>query len=1164
MNSLDDKYDLAQGRVFLSGTQAIVRLLLEQRRRDERSGHNTAGFVSGYRGSPLGGLDTALWQAAKRLDAHRIHFEPGLNEELAATAVTGSQQVGIAGAARYAGVFGLWYAKNPGVDRAGDALKHGNAAGSSALGGVLAFSGDDPGATSSSMPNQCDQAFMSALMPMISPASVEEIIEYGLLGFALSRYSGLWVGVKTVADVVESSAVIAVDPQRPAIAYPVDHALPAEGLSIRLAESRWDQDARLLEHRLPAAQAYARANRLDRIAFGSLRPRIGIVASGKAYLDVRQALEMLGIDEARAQALGLGLYKVGMPWPLEPQSLRAFALGLAEVIVVEERRSFIETQLKEQAYNWPAEQRPVVVGKTDETGAPLLPELGELSGTRVAIALGKRLIRRGVELGDRVAHIESALEHRQSSAAAPVRLPHFCAGCPHARSTRVPEGSFAMGGIGCHSLRLWMPDSATRFMLQMGGEGANWMGLAPFVEAQHVFQNLGDGTYAHSGSLAIRAAVASRRNITFRILYNGATAMTGGQPVEGMLSVPQITQQLHAEGIKRIAVVTDERDKYAAGTSFAPGTTLHHRDEFDRLQRELREVPGVTALVYDQICATEKRRQRKRGELPQAGARAFINERVCEGCGDCVEQSQCAAVMPVETWLGRKRRIDQSSCNVDLSCLNGFCPSFVTVEGTLRRAEGAAAAAASPEPSPAALDEPYSILIDGIGGSGVITLGAILGTAAGLEAKACSALDNTGIARKGGAVSTHVRLARDPAALHAARIADGGATLVLACDVVASAAPSALAKIRQGATRVVINEDAVPTLNQRLDPDCAFDAAGTGAAIVQAAGAAQCDFVGASAIAEHLVGDAIFANMVMLGYAYQRGLVPLGLAAIDRAIEMNGAEIEHNRQAFAWGRRAAHDRASVDAALKPLRADAVEQDLTALLAKRSAFLADYQDAAYAERYRNLVARVRAAEARLGTTGEPLAAAVASGFFRLLAYKDEYEVARLYSDGAFEDELKRKFAGDPKVHYHLAPPAIARRDPLTGHLKKRAWGPWIVTAFGWLARLRRLRGTRLDPFGHTEERKMERRLIVEYEHTIAELLLALGPANHRLAVEIALLPERMRGFGHVKQKNVDAAEKRKAELIAAFGSLDIPVGRNAGDAVNTPLPVPPPQRGEGTY
>ncbi|MDH4188837.1 MAG: indolepyruvate ferredoxin oxidoreductase family protein [Betaproteobacteria bacterium] len=1141
--SLDDKYDLARARVFISGTQAIVRLLLEQRRRDLRAGYDTAGFVSGYRGSPLGGLDSALWQAGKRLAAQRVHFEPGLNEELAATAVAGSQQAGIAGAALRAGVFGLWYAKNPGVDRAGDALKHANAAGTAPLGGVLAFSGDDPGATSSSMPNQCDQAFMSALMPFVSPATVGEIVEQGLLGYALSRYCGLWIGVKTVADVVESSAIIALDETQPVIAYPADHALPAGGLGIRLAESRWDQDARLLEHRLPAAKAFAHANRLDRIVFGSTRPRLGIVASGKAYLDTRQALEMLGIDGARAQELELGVYKVGMPWPLEPRSLREFALGLDEIFVVEERRSFIEMQMKEQAFNWPAAQRPLIVGKTDEFGAPLLPEAGELSASRVALALGNRLRRRGVPLAGPLARIEQALQPPRASMDLPARVPHFCSGCPHARSTRVPEGSFAMGGIGCHSLRLWMPDSATRFLLQMGGEGANWIGLAPFVDAKHVFQNLGDGTYAHSGSLSIRAAVAARLNITFRLLYNEATAMTGGQPVEGMLSVPQITRQLHAEGVGRIAVVTDQPDKYAADARFAPGSTLHHRDEFDRLQRELREVPGVTALVYDQVCATEKRRRRKRGELPRASRRAFINERVCEGCGDCVEQSQCAAVMPVDTPLGRKRRIDQSACNVDLSCLNGFCPSFVTVEGGLRRAEGAAPAA-SPDASPAPLAQPYAILIDGIGGSGVITLGAILGTAANLEGKACTVLDNTGIARKGGAVSTHVRLARDPAALHAARIADRGADLVLACDVVASAAPTSLAKIEPGATRVVINADALPTLNQRLDPDCAFDAAGPGAAIARAAGDERCDTVGASTIAEHLVGDSIYANMVMLGYAYQRGWVPLGLAAIDRAIEMNGTEIEDNRRAFAWGRHAAHDRPAVDAALGPYRDAPVERSLDVLLEQRSAFLTAYQDAAYAARYRNLVARARAAAARLAGADESLARAVASGFFRLLAYKDEYEVARLYSDGAFGEALKRRFAGRPRLHYHLAPPFFARRDPLTGHLRKRAYGPWIATAFGWLARLRRLRGTWLDPFGHTDERRRERGLIVEYENTIDELLGALGAANLRLAVEIALLPERIRGFGHVKQKNLAAANRRRTELLAEFRRLGAAHGAEA--------------------
>lgn len=1133
--SLDDKYELAQGRIFLSGTQAIVRLLLEQQRRDHRSGRNTAGFVSGYRGSPLGGLDTALWQAAKLLDAHRIHFEPGLNEEIAATAVAGSQQTGIAGAARYQGVFGLWYAKNPGVDRAGDALKHGNAAGTSALGGVLAFSGDDPGATSSSMPNQCDQAFASALMPVISPATVQEIIDFGLMGYALSRYAGLWVGVKTVADVVESSAVIAVEPDRPPIAYPEDYALPAGGLGIRLSESRWEQDARLLEHRLPAARAFARANRLDRIVFGCARPRFGIVVSGKAYLDVRQALDELGIDQTSAENLGLGLYKVAMSWPLEPQSMREFALGLEEIVVVEERRSFIEMQLKEMAYNWPAQQRPVIVGKTDETSAPLLPQLGELSAARVAIALGARLTRRGVKLDDeRLARIERAAQRRQAAAGGPARLPHFCAGCPHARSTRVPEGSYAMGGIGCHSLRLWMPDSATKFMLQMGGEGANWLGLAPFVETKHVFQNLGDGTYAHSGSLAIRAAVAAGSNITFRILYNEATAMTGGQPVEGALTVPQITWQLSAEGIGRVVVVTDEPGKYAAGVRLAPGTTVHHRDQLDRLQRELREVPGVTALVYDQVCATELRRRRKRGERPQAAVRAFINERVCEGCGDCVEQSQCAAVMPVDSFLGRKRRIDQSSCNVDLSCLNGFCPSFVTVVGTLRRA-GGSVAEPSPEPPQGVLEGSYDILVDGIGGSGVITVGAILGMAAHLEGKACTLLDNTGIARKGGAVSTHVRLARESIALHAPRIADGDAELVLACDMLVSAGSASLAKIAQGVTRVVINEDAVPTLNQRLDPDCAFDGAGPSAAIVQAAGEGNCDLVSATQIAEHLVGDAIYTNMVMLGYAYQRGLVPLGRESIDRAIELNGAEIESNRRALAWGRFAAHDPQSVAAALKPHRAEPAEDDLDALIARRSAFLTDYQDAAYAQKYRNFVARVRSAESRAATAGERLTRAVASGYFRLLAYKDEYEVARLYSDGVFRHELEKRFGSDLRIAYHLAPPLIAGRDPFTGHLKKRAYGPWVGTAFNWIRRMRRLRGTWLDPFGYTDERKMERRLIIEYEDLIGSLLGALSPANYRLAVDLALLPEDLRGFGHVKQKNAEKMKRREKELLAEFRS-----------------------------
>ncbi len=1131
--SLDDKYALERGRVYLSGIQALVRLLIEQRRRDARAGLATAGFVSGYRGSPLGGFDSALWQAQRFLDEHRIRFEPGLNEEIAATAVAGSQQAGIAGSSRYRGVFGLWYAKNPGVDRAGDALKHGNAAGTAAQGGVLAVSGDDPGAVSSTLPNQCEQAFIAALMPVLEPSGIAEIIELGQLGFALSRYSGLWVGFKTVADVVESSATIEVDVERPAIVLPQDFAVPPGGLNIRWPDNRWDQDARLLQHRLPAAQAFARANRVDRVVFGRLPARLGIVCSGKASLDVRQALADLRIDAA--EAAGIAVYKVGMPWPLEPQGAGEFAAQVEELLVVEERRAVLEPQLKDLAYNWPAGRRPRIVGKSDDKGAPLLPTGGELSAAIVAMAVGKRLRTLGISAhsAERLARIEALPEAPSSAgAAAAARVPHFCAGCPHARSTRVPEGSFAMAGIGCHSLRMWMPGSATLFLSQMGGEGANWIGLEPFVDARHVFQNLGDGTYCHSGTLAIRAAVAAKSNITFRVLYNEATAMTGGQPVEGAISVPRITWQLHAEGVRRIAVVSDEPEKYSGFKGFAPGVRVVSRDALEPIQRELRGEQGVTAIVYDQVCATEKRRRRRRGEAPAAAVRVFINERVCEGCGDCVEQSQCAAVMPVATPLGRKRRIDQSACNVDLSCLEGFCPSFVTLEGAqLRRpAPAAIDAPALPEPEPAPLAEPYEILINGIGGSGVITVGAILGMAAHLEGKGCTVLDNTGIARKGGAVSTHVRLAARPEDLHAPRIGQAAAGLVLACDVVTTADAQSLSRFDRARTRAIVNAHAVPTLAQRLDPDALLEAGRLREAI--AAAAQGCEFVEASEIAEQLLGDSIYANMVLLGHAWQKGRVPLALQSIHAAIELNANEVESNRRAFALGRRAAHDPASIEAALAPLRDEAPAENLDAMVSHHAAFLAQYKDAAYAGRYRRLVERVRDAEARAGGDGS-LALAAAQSWFRLLAIKDEYEVARLYSDGAFRREIERRFGGGYRVRYHLAPPLLARPDPATGRARKRMYGPWMGTAFRILARLRWLRGTWLDVFGYTAERRMERRLIEEYEAVIETLLAGLSTANLALAVEIAALPQKMRGFGHVKLRNVEAARRKQSELLGAF-------------------------------
>ena len=1102
---LDDKYLLDQGVVYLSGTQALVRVLLEQRRRDAAAGLNTAGFVSGYRGSPLGGVDLALWRTEALLKASAIRFEPGLNEELAATMVHGSQQVHALDGPRVDGVFGLWYAKNPGVDRAGDALKHANAAGTAPHGGVLAVSGDDPHATSSSIPNQCDHAFISASIPVLAPASVADILEYGLFGYGLSRYAGVWVGLKTVADVVESSSSIPVGASRPLVFPEMER--PPNGWGLRWPDSRWDQDARLLGFRLPAARAFARANRLDRIVFGAARPRFGIVTTGKAANDVQQALELLGIDQARAEALGLAVYKVGMAWPLEPQGLREFAEGLDEVLVVEERRSIVETQLKEQAYHWPADRRPRVVGKTDEAGAPLLPEGGVLTPELVAHSLARRL-------GLAEVSIRASTPTPQEL----VRTPHFCAGCPHARSTRVPEGSIAMAGIGCHSLRLGMPDPKTMFMVQMGGEGTNWLGAAPFVSREHVFQNLGDGTYTHSGSLAVRAAIAAGARMTFRILYNGAVAMTGGQPAEGALTVGQITHQLAAEGVARTVVVSED-PKQVSG--LAPGVELFGRDHLDRVQRELREAPGVTALVYDQRCAIEKRRLRKKGSLPAIAARVFINERVCEGCGDCVAQSQCAAVLPVETALGTKRRIDQSACNADLSCLNGFCPSFVTLEGARPRAHAVPQLDISnvPEPTLPSLGKAGEIVVTGIGGAGVITVGAILGMAAHLEGRGCSVLDNTGIARKGGAVSSHIRLAGRPGEIHGARIADARATLLMGGDLVVSAESSTLSLLAPNRTQVMLNGDAVPTLNQRLDPMAEFDPTPLRCAIERTVGEEAVSAIPATRIAERLLGDAIFANMVLLGAAWQRGTIPLSHGAIERAIELNGNAAAANQRAFALGRLAAHDPARLDTVVNP---SAVKKSLDDLLAQRVAFLTAYQDAAYAQRYASLVARARVAESTCGVSGDALARAVADGYFRLLAVKDEYEVARLYTDGEFQRELESRFEGPWRMHYHLSPPLFARTDSNTGRPRKYRFGPWLGPVLSVLARLRGLRGSWLDPFGYTAERRLERKLLADYERELGEALAGLTCERHAKAVELAALPGRMRGFGPVKAANVAAA------------------------------------------
>ncbi|MFC0282905.1 indolepyruvate ferredoxin oxidoreductase family protein [Camelimonas abortus] len=1149
--SLDDKYLLRSGRVYISGIQALVRLPMMQRQRDLAAGLNTAGFISGYRGSPLGVYDNALWQARRLLEQEHVVFQPGLNEDLAATAVWGSQQVGLFPGAKYDGVFGIWYGKGPGVDRSMDALKHANSAGTSKYGGVLAIAGDDHGCQSSTLAHQSEQVYMAAMMPVLNPANVQEYLDFGVRGFALSRYSGCWVGFKAISEAVESSASVHVDPDRIRINIPTDFEMPPGGLNIRWPDPPLEAEARLHGPRMEAVAAFARANPFDEIVLDSrdagVPGRIGLMTTGKAHLDARQALADLGVSDDQARALGLRIYKVGLTWPLEREGALRFAEGLEEILVLEEKRGFIEDQLMRYLYNMPADRRPMVVGKRDENGAPLLPSEGEFNPTMVARVIVSRLRRRGQAdpaLEQRLARLESFEQAGALPVTSLARTPFFCSGCPHNTSTNVPEGSRAMAGIGCHGMASYIPARRTATITHMGGEGANWIGQAPFTEEPHVFQNLGDGTYTHSGILAIRAAVAAGVNITYKILYNDAVAMTGGQHAEGGYSVGEIAAQVAAERISRLVVVSDDPDKYPPNGYFPPGTSVFHRDRLDQAQRELRETEGVTVLIYDQTCAAEKRRRRKRGLYPDPPRRVFINDLVCEGCGDCQVKSNCVSVKPLETEFGRKRQIDQSNCNKDFSCLNGFCPSFVTVHGgALRKVKKSVAAAPAdddpfaglPQPQVKELAEPYGVLITGIGGTGVITVGALLGMAAHIEGKGCTVLDFTGLSQKNGAVMSHVRLAPRPEDLAAVRIAPGGADLLLGCDMVVAASAPALTRVEHGVTRAVVNDYLQPTASFVINPDLDFEYARMKKAMRQALGESQVDFVKASELATALTGDAIATNLFMLGYAWQRGLLPLSLGAIEKAVELNGAAVEMNLRAFAWGRLAAHDPEKVQRIARPLLAPPPPEapDLDQVVARRVAFLTGYQDAAWAERYRRLVEEVRAAEQAKTPGRSGLAEAVAHNLFRLMSYKDEYEVARLYVDPAFRARLERQFEGDYRLRFHLAPPLVARRDPETGELQKREFGAWMMPVFRVLARLKKLRGGPFDIFGYTRERRMERQLIADYEALVRHVIAGLTPASHAIAVDLLSVPEMIRGFGHVKERNVKAAKTKEAMLRAAF-------------------------------
>jgi indolepyruvate ferredoxin oxidoreductase len=1039
--------------------------------------------------------------------------------------------------ARFDGVFGMWYGKGPGVDRSGDVFKHANAAGTSRYGGVLAIAGDDHGAKSSSLPHQSEYAFMDAMMPVLNPSGVQEVLDLGLLGWELSRFCGCWIGFKTIAETVDSSASVSVDPLRVRIVTPEDFTLPEDGLHARWPDKPLEQEMRVQKYKLYAAVAFARANGINRIVIDSPMPRIGIVTTGKSYLDVRQALEDLGIDDALAAQIGLRVLKLGMSWPLDREVVRQFAEGLEEVLVVEEKRAVIENQLKEQLYNWRADVRPRVIGKFDEQDDWILPSTGELTPARIARVIADRIapFHSSPYIRQRLAFLEA----KEAALARPrtvlERVPHYCSGCPHNTSTVVPAGSRAMGGIGCHYMVTWM-DRNTETFTQMGGEGVPWIGQAPFTDTPHVFQNLGDGTYFHSGLLAIRAAVAAGVNITYKILYNDAVAMTGGQPIDGALSVSQITHQLYGEGIRRLAVVSDEPQKYTRLDEFAEGVTFHHRDDLDRLQRELRETGGVSVLIYDQTCAAEKRRRRKRGEMADPPKRAFINQAICEGCGDCGVQSNCLSVVPVETEFGRKRSIDQSACNKDMSCLKGFCPSLVSVHGgglRKRIASGSPFTSAPlPEPELPAIDVPYGIVITGVGGTGVTTVGALLGMAAHVEGRGCSVLDMTGLAQKYGSVVSHVRIAERPDDIRAVRISAGSARLLLGCDLVVASGFEALAKCDAGRTHAVVNAQESMTAPFLRQPDLLFPGADMRRSIDEAVGGHSL-YAQASRLATAFMGDSIGANLLLLGIAYQKGLVPVSAEAIEAAIGLNGVAVDANRKAFDWGRRYAVDPAAVMQAAGLEDAPRAPRTLDEMVVRHEAHLTDYQDAAYAKRYRTLVDRVRKAEGHLLPGQQALTEAVACGYAKLLAYKDEYEVARLYSDAAFKRSLEAEFEGNYRLKFHLAPPLLARRDPQTGMPRKRVFGAWVLPVFKLLARLKRLRGTAFDPFGYTAERRAERALITEYERSIEEILAGLCQANHDDAVTLAGLPDQVRGFGHIKTASIEQMQRHREELLDAF-------------------------------
>ncbi|MBZ0215026.1 MAG: indolepyruvate ferredoxin oxidoreductase family protein [Fimbriimonadaceae bacterium] len=1140
---LDDKYTADSGRVYLTGVQALVRLPLDLARLDRANKLDTAGYISGYRGSPLSGYDTELGRAGRHLAANGIVFQPGVNEELAATAVWGTQKTGLHPNAKHQGVFGIWYGKSPGVDRTGDVFKHANHTGTAKYGGVLAIAGDDPLAKSSSLPNQSDYAFVDAEIPVLVPADLQDLLDLALHGIALSRYSGAWCGLIAYTDILDSSGVINVDPARLSFKLPKEDQNPRRARELNCEMdigNRFDTEVLTRGLRLPGAKAYARANRLDYHAFGASNPRYGIVVAGRAYRDLMQAFKLFGIDDATAKDIGLGVFKVSMVWPIEPEGLRSFATGAEKVLVVEHKRALVEPQFKEQAYHWPESKRPEIWGKTDPKGKPLLADVSELSAYDLGDALLRFLPKTKINSGIRsvLKKFKSHLERAEKAATDVLRSPFFCSGCPHNSSTVAPDGSRVMGGVGCHLMTATM-DRSTDGVCHMGGEGVMWLGQVPFTDTKHIFSNIGDGTYYHSGILAIRAAVAAKAPITYKLLYNDAVAMTGGQPVEGPLSVPQVTRQLEAEGVQKIVVVTDDPDVYQAPGILAPNVPVYHRRDIIRVQEELREYPGVSVLIFDQGCATEKRRKRKRGIIAPAIERTFINPRVCEGCGDCSVKSNCISVEPLETPFGTKRQINQSSCNMDYSCIEGFCPSFVTIEGVeVRQSSGSgvdieALASGLPMPELGSLEKTHNILFTGVGGQGVSTSSAVLAMAAHMDGSQGATLDMTGMAQKGGPVMSHIRVTRrDPSAersMYGSRVPTGDLDVLLGGDMIVAAGQDVLEMCDTNKSIAILNDKVATTaefvLKQRQSADSNVLRETIKSCVKEVYSA---DF---AELALRLLSDSIYANMMLIGFAWQRGLVPISDRAIEDAILLNGVSVKANRLAFHAGRIAAHDIGllEIDIARLPEISEIPLDERIAFLEDE---LAAYQNASYRDTFTGFIKVVRARESSFKRL-EKFTRTVAENLYKLMAYKDEYEVARLYADPEFSARIAQQFTGNGKFTVHLAPPLLARKNPETGRIEKMKFGPWILTAFKVLARLKGLRGTMFDVFGYTEERRTERALIADYRALIERLLRELDAGNYDLAVEIANWPDKVRGYGHVKEGKLANARANLARLMARW-------------------------------